>query len=89
MSQFMDKLSIGDTMSFKGPVGQFVYEGRGAYTVNRQRGCTKHLSLVAGGTGITPIYSVMQKALKEPQVGVRMGRWGREGSGLEGSGLGT
>lgn len=36
MSQHLDTLAIGDTIDAKGPVGHFVYEGRGQYTLNRK-----------------------------------------------------
>jgi nitrate reductase (NAD(P)H) len=42
---------VGDTIDVKGPVGHYVYEGRGAFTNNRKPGSVKHISLIAGGTG--------------------------------------
>ena len=34
MSQHFDSLAIGDCLEFKGPLGHFVYNGRGSYTLN-------------------------------------------------------
>lgn len=44
-------LQIGDTIDVKGPVGHYVYEGRGQFTNNRKPGSVKHISMIAGGTG--------------------------------------
>jgi nitrate reductase (NAD(P)H) len=41
MSQHLDTLAIGDTIDVKGPVGHFVYEGMGKFTLNRKPGFAK------------------------------------------------
>lgn len=41
MSQYLDTLAIGDTIDVKGPVGHFVYEGCGQFTLNRKPGTAK------------------------------------------------
>lgn len=41
MSQYLDTLDVGDTIDVKGPVGHFVYEGRGHYTLNRKPATAK------------------------------------------------
>lgn len=41
MSQHLDSLSLGDTIEVKGPVGHFVYDGRGAYTVGGKKGARR------------------------------------------------
>jgi len=42
----------------KGPVGHFTYEGKGKYVNGKTKGVAKHFSMLAGGTGITPILQV-------------------------------
>ena len=43
----------------KGPIGHFIYEGKGQYLLHgKHRGVAKQLSMLAGGTGITPILQV-------------------------------
>lgn len=56
MSQAMDALAIGDSLMFKGPKGRFEYtpSGKRAY------------GMLAGGTGITPMYQLAQAVLKDP-----------------------
>ena len=71
MSQHLNSLQIGDTIDVKGPVGHTWYEGRGQFKYKpegtgkpaeiRQ---AKHLGLVAGGTGVTPILQVREKGGK-------------------------
>ena len=45
-------------LQVKGPVGHFTYEGKGAYTNGKKKGRASKLSMLAGGTGITPILQV-------------------------------
>jgi hypothetical protein len=42
---------VGDTIDVKGPVGHYVYDGRGSFTNNRKQGTVRNISLIAGGTG--------------------------------------
>jgi Na+-transporting NADH:ubiquinone oxidoreductase subunit NqrF len=41
MSQHLDSLAVGDSIDVKGPVGHFVYEGRGKFSLNRKPGFAK------------------------------------------------
>ena len=66
MSRWMDSLAIGEVVHAKGPVGHFVYNGRGACTMNRHiLTDVTHMSFVAAGTGITPCYAVIRAALAD------------------------
>ncbi|KAG2489120.1 hypothetical protein HYH03_012346 [Edaphochlamys debaryana] len=67
MSQHFESLQIGDCLEFKGPLGHFVYDGCGNYTINsKAHKHATHMSFIAGGTGITPCYAVIKAALKDP-----------------------
>eukprot|EP00897_Mesotaenium_endlicherianum_P005173 jgi/Mesen1/4684/ME000241S03726 len=57
MSQYMDKLVVGGMLPFKGPKGRF------QYTPNMVRA----FGMVAGGTGITPMYQVARAILENPE----------------------
>ncbi|KAJ4818314.1 Nitrate reductase [Rhynchospora pubera] len=63
MSQYLDSLPIGSTIDIKGPLGDIEYTGRGNFLVNGERRFAKRLAMIAGGTGITPIYQVIQAIL--------------------------
>ena len=60
MTQYMEKMAIGDSIDVKGPLGHFVYKGRGAYSHSGHEGHVKQISMIAGGTGITPMWQVVQ-----------------------------
>ncbi|CAA6664921.1 unnamed protein product [Spirodela intermedia] len=51
----------------EGPLGHIEYTGAGNFSVNGERKRAKKLAMVAGGTGITPIYQVMQAVLRDPE----------------------
>lgn len=58
MSQYLNSLSIGETIDIRGPAGKVVYLGRGYFRVKEPakpeeiRFATK-VGLIAGGTGET------------------------------------
>ena len=67
MSQVLDKLSIGDSIEVKGPIGHFHYLGRGQYTKDHVPGTCTELSMIAGGTGITPMWQIASQILADPE----------------------
>lgn len=60
MTQYMEKMAIGDTIDVKGPLGHFIYHGRGSYSQHGHTGTVKQMSMIAGGTGITPMWQVIK-----------------------------
>lgn len=54
MSQHFAQLKIGDTIAITGPKGQFLYKP----------GCVSRLGMIAGGTGITPMYQIILAILE-------------------------
>ncbi|XP_078444502.1 nitrate reductase [NADH] 1-like [Wolffia australiana] len=67
MSQHLDALPIGGTVEVKGPLGEIEYLGRGNFIVGGERKRARKLAMLAGGTGITPIFQVMQAVLRDPE----------------------
>eukprot|EP01025_Chloroclados_australasicus_P043903 TRINITY_DN4713_c0_g2_i1.p2 TRINITY_DN4713_c0_g2~~TRINITY_DN4713_c0_g2_i1.p2 ORF type:complete len:856 (+),score=123.10 TRINITY_DN4713_c0_g2_i1:117-2684(+) len=65
MSQYLDLMKIGDTIDVKGPLGEFVYLGKGEYSHKHEKKHTRYISMIAGGTGITPMYQVINAILKD------------------------
>ncbi|TVU28696.1 hypothetical protein EJB05_20226, partial [Eragrostis curvula] len=65
MSQYLDSLPLGATIDIKGPIGHIEYAGRGAFAVNGDRRTARRLAMIAGGTGITPVYQVIQAVLRD------------------------
>ncbi|PFH54645.1 hypothetical protein AMATHDRAFT_134112 [Amanita thiersii Skay4041] len=56
ISRHFAQLKIGDKIRVKGPKGNFVYNPD----------LTKVVSMIAGGTGITPMYQILRAALSNP-----------------------
>lgn len=63
LSQKLHQLKAGDTVDMRGPRGKFRYLGNGVAQINRpgkelRTEKVDAFAMVAGGTGITPIYQV-------------------------------
>ncbi|CAI0543019.1 unnamed protein product [Linum tenue] len=56
MSQYLASLKPGDVIEVKGPIGKI------RYSPNMK----KHIGMIAGGTGITPMLQVIEEILKNP-----------------------
>lgn len=67
MSQHLDSLPLDSVLDVKGPLGHIEYTGRGNFLVHGKPMFAKKLAMVAGGTGITPIYQVVQAILKDAE----------------------
>ena len=64
MSRFMDSLKIGDMLDLQGPFGHIEYKGCGQFESSRKElPVVRHVGMVAGGTGITPMLQVMTAIL--------------------------
>lgn len=55
-SKHADELKPGDTVSFKGPIVKWKWEPNQF----------QHISLIGGGTGITPLYQLLHEITKNP-----------------------
>jgi nitrate reductase (NAD(P)H) len=72
MSQHLDALAIGDTIDAKGPLGHIEYLGRGQFEIAGARVSAKRIAMVAGGTGITPMYQLIRAALGDKHDATRI-----------------
>jgi NAD(P)H-flavin reductase len=65
MSQHLAALSIGDAINVKGPAGPVQYLS-GGFILN-QGGAIRveQISMIAGGTGITPIFQLLRSLLED------------------------
>jgi len=73
MTQHLESLKIGDSIQIKGPFGNIFYKGKGVFNMRRKPKAPpqmkynyKHLGLIAGGSGITPIYQLLQAITNDP-----------------------
>ncbi len=65
MSNILDMLSIGERVDMRGPIGDIVYKSEGEFRIEDKSFHFKKLNLVAGGTGITPMYQLIKAILPE------------------------
>ncbi|KAI7755595.1 hypothetical protein M8C21_029301 [Ambrosia artemisiifolia] len=72
MSQYLESLPLGSLLDIKGPLGHIEYIGKGTFSVHGKQKFATKLAMFAGGTGITPIYQVMQAILKDPEDETKM-----------------
>jgi NAD(P)H-flavin reductase len=66
LSQYLDTLKIGDLIDVKGPTGEFIYKGKGKFTWQDEPRSCKCINMIAGGTGLTPCYQVLNAVLRDP-----------------------
>nr|AZL94389.1 NADH-dependent fumarate reductase [Nephromyces sp. MMRI]AZL94390.1 NADH-dependent fumarate reductase [Nephromyces sp. MMRI] len=67
MSRFLDNLQIGESLEVKGPVGKVIYYGKGNFKSSGKQIQVNHVGMIAGGSGITPVYQVTKAILENPE----------------------
>ena len=68
MGEYLDHLPLGHTVEISGPAGSLTYKGQGRFAIRSRPGdasLVRHLGLIAGGTGITPMYQLLTALLHE------------------------
>lgn len=63
LSNILDCIPIGEEVEIKGPTGEIEYIGNGRFVIEGQERHFRHVSLVLGGSGITPGYSLIARIL--------------------------
>lgn len=68
VSQYLDSLNIGDLVTIRGPLGHIQYLGRGQWQCTRTPVTSKinKIAMVAGGTGVTPMFQVIRAINTDP-----------------------
>lgn len=72
LSQYLDNMAIGDVMDFRGPNGLLVYKGNGQFSIRPDKKSEpkvrkfKHVAMIAGGTGITPMLQLIRCITADP-----------------------
>ncbi|XP_053741536.1 NADH-cytochrome b5 reductase 2 [Synchiropus splendidus] len=73
MSQHLDNMKIGDSIDFRGPSGLLVYQGRGRVAIRPDKKSEaktrrfRHVAMIAGGTGITPMLQLIRRITSDPE----------------------
>lgn len=72
MSQYLDNMAIGNTIDFRGPSGLLVYQQKGRFSIRADKKSEpkvrkfKHVGMIAGGTGITPMLQLIRRMTADP-----------------------
>jgi len=67
LSQYMNDMKVGDELDFKGPTGHIIYEGQGVFNIRGEKKTYKKIGCLAGGTGVTPCFQLMQHTDKNSE----------------------
>lgn len=57
LTNYLAKLNVGDEVEFRGPKGAMKYH----------KDLCKHIGMIAGGTGITPMYQLIRAICEDPE----------------------
>lgn len=66
MTSHLESLQVGETVRIKGAAGPILYHGHGVLTINGLTVKTSKVSMIAGGTGITPMFQLMRAIHANP-----------------------
>lgn len=64
MSNILDCLLHGEEVEVKGPLGEIRYRGSGHFKVDQRQFSFDRITLILGGSGITPGYQLIARILK-------------------------
>ncbi|XBI75414.1 hypothetical protein VPH35_068784 [Triticum aestivum] len=66
MTQYLESLQVGSShIDVKGPLGHVEYTGRGNFMIGGKPRRARRLAMICGGSGITPMYQVIQAVLRD------------------------
>jgi nitrate reductase (NAD(P)H) len=65
LSQHLESMKLGDFIEVKGPIGEFIYSSHGNFTWHNKPRTCERISLIAGGTGLTPCYQIINAVLRQ------------------------
>eukprot|EP00475_Leptophrys_vorax_P027578 TRINITY_DN3932_c0_g1_i1.p1 TRINITY_DN3932_c0_g1~~TRINITY_DN3932_c0_g1_i1.p1 ORF type:complete len:321 (+),score=69.54 TRINITY_DN3932_c0_g1_i1:1060-2022(+) len=66
MSRYLSALKYGDVVDFSGPYGNLEYKGRGSFVIEGKPLKAGKIAMVAGGSGLTAMLSIMRMVLRDP-----------------------
>ena len=73
LTQYLENLSLGDSVDVRGPSGLLVYNGRGKFNIKEDKKSAgkdvvvRQVSMIAGGTGITPMLQIIRAVFRDPE----------------------
>ncbi|QLI74239.1 Nitrate reductase [Metarhizium brunneum] len=67
MSSILDCIPLGEEVEIRGPTGEIVYNGDGNFIIDGKECHFSRVSLVLGGSGVTPGYALVARVIMTPQ----------------------
>lgn len=64
MSNILDCMPIGEEIEIRGPTGEIKYSGNGEFVIEGKNMSFQRVTLILGGSGITPGYQLIARILK-------------------------
>lgn len=64
MSNILDCMPIGEEIDIRGPTGDISYQGNGKFNIEGKDMSFSHVTLILGGSGITPGYQLISRILQ-------------------------
>lgn len=64
MSNILDCMPIGEEIDIRGPTGDIAYKGMGKFEIEGREMAFRNVTLILGGSGITPGYQLIARILK-------------------------
>ncbi|RMX88701.1 hypothetical protein D0869_01431 [Hortaea werneckii] len=61
MSNLLDCMQVGERCEIRGPTGEIVYKGHGIFEIEGEERTVRYISLVLGGSGVTPGYALIAR----------------------------
>lgn len=78
LTQFLDAMQPGDTIDVRGPSGRLTYNGKGKFEIKADKKTppkvkkVKKIGMIAGGTGITPMFQLIKDICKNDDDETKM-----------------
>lgn len=66
-SNILSAIPIGEDIEMRGPTGGVIYYGNGKFSIDGKDKSFERVSLVLGGTGLTPGFSLIARAVLDPK----------------------
>ena len=63
MSNILDSVLVGEEIEVRGPTGEIVYTGQGKFSICDEEMTFKKINLILGGSGLTPGYALIVRAI--------------------------
>lgn len=72
LSQYLERMSIGDPIEIRGPIGAFEYLRQGTYSIFEKQAFSRRINMVAGGLGVAPMVQLAAHIIRHPEDPTQM-----------------